>query len=94
MSVLANKKLVYADQVRGAILRAAPTAAYVIDQIPAVEAKPIIYGKWLIREHDDGYGHYFLYHCSECDCQNANQRNYCPECGATMEVSLYGNDQQ
>lgn len=60
MSVLSNKKLVYADQVRGAILRAVPTAVYVIDQVPAVEAKPVIHGKWLIREHDDGYGHYFF----------------------------------
>ena len=28
----------------------------------------------------------WLYHCSVCDTPNANQRNFCPECGAKMDL--------
>jgi hypothetical protein len=53
--------------------------------LPAIAAKPITYGNWIAHQHDDGYGVYVLFHCSECDCPNANKRNYCPECGAKMK---------
>jgi len=82
-----TRKLVYADQVRGAILRANPSIAYIVDSIAPVDAKPVIHGKWLVREHEDPRGNYALYHCSECDSPNANKRNFCPECGAQMDGS-------
>lgn len=53
--------------------------------LPAIDAKLITYGNWIARQHDDGFGPYVLFHCSKCDCPNANKRNYCPECGAKMK---------
>ena len=53
--------------------------------MPPVDAKPVVHGHWLARQHDDGHGPYVLYHCSECDCHNAQERFYCPECGSKMD---------
>ena len=54
------------------------------DFVPA-DAKPVIHGKWLEKKHEDGDSYFMLYHCSVCDCPNARQRFYCPECGAKMD---------
>jgi hypothetical protein len=81
---MSDRKLVYADQVRGAILKVAPSAAFVVDRISAVDAVPVRYGEWLLTLHEDPRGDFSLYHCSECDSPNARQRNFCPECGAKM----------
>ena len=48
------------------------------------DIKKVHYGKWIRKEHEDPRGNFHLYHCSECDCPNANQRFYCPECGSKM----------
>lgn len=53
--------------------------------VPPADAQYIKHGTWVPRQHDDGFGPYALSHCSECDCPNANKRNYCPECGAKMK---------
>ena len=84
MSVVNNRKLVYADQVRGAILKVEPSAAFIVDRVPAVDAVPVRYGEWLLKQHEDPRGDFSLYHCSECNSPNARQRNFCPECGAKM----------
>ena len=56
-----------------------------IDQMPTIEARPVVRGEWIEKPHTDGFeGHYFLYHCSRCDTPNANKRNFCDECGADM----------
>lgn len=84
MSAINNRKLVYADQVRGAILKVAPSAAFVVDRVPVVNAVPARHGEWVLKLHDDPRGDFGLYHCSECDSPNARQRNFCQECGAKM----------
>jgi hypothetical protein len=84
MNCINNRKLVYVDQVRGAILRVCPSASYIVDRLPAVDAVPVIYGEWIQKRHEDPRGDFNLYHCSECDSPNAQQRNFCPECGAKM----------
>ena len=81
---MSDRKLIYADQARGAILRVCPSAAFVVDRIPAVDIMPARYGEWLLKQHEDPRGNFGLYHCSECDSPNARQRNFCPECGAKM----------
>lgn len=55
--------------------------------MPPVDAKPVIHGKWITKQHDDGYGPYPLFHCSECDGLSAKQRNYCSDCGAKMDLT-------
>ena len=44
-------------------------------------------GRWVEREHEDARGNYNLFHCSRCDEPNARKKNYCPNCGAKMEVN-------
>ena len=44
-------------------------------------------GKWIEREHEDVRGNYNLFHCSRCDEPNARKKNYCPNCGAKMEIN-------
>ena len=69
-------------------------AAGMIDKLPAVDAKPVIYGKWL---RTDAYPHHV--YCSICyKTLVTNEEflkryeipnNFCPNCGAKMsEVGL------
>lgn len=44
-------------------------------------------GRWIEKEHKDERGDYILLHCSLCDEPNARKKNYCPNCGAKMEVT-------
>lgn len=52
-----------------------------IDQLPTADVAVVKHGRWILRE--DGY------HCSNCDIQaiyTGVKLNYCPNCGAKMEV--------
>jgi hypothetical protein len=42
---------------------------------------------WVEKTHNDGYGDYMLYHCSNCDTPTAQKKikNYCACCGFKME---------
>ena len=55
-----------------------------IDKAPAVDAVEVVHGRWIVKEHSAPYGGFHLFHCSECDSPNAQERNYCPNCGADM----------
>lgn len=55
-----------------------------IDNAPTVDAAPVRHGKWI--EEPDRHYHY---HCSECltvQGVSSIRMNYCPECGALMEM--------
>lgn len=62
-----------------------------IEDAPTIEAEPVRRGKWL--ECEDGWGDTH-YQCSECGKEwyleagtpKENGMNYCPNCGARMEV--------
>lgn len=43
-------------------------------------------GRWISRKHDDVGGWYILLHCDKCDQKSAKPLNFCPNCGARMEV--------
>jgi len=54
-----------------------------IENISAVDAEPVRHGRWI---HDNNN----LYGCSEClsreTMSHRKLKNYCPDCGAKMEV--------
>lgn len=53
-------------------------------ELPAVDAAQVRRGKWI--EEPDRHYHY---HCSECltvQGVSSIRMNYCPECGALMEM--------
>lgn len=53
-----------------------------IDAAPTVEAKPVRHGKWI-----DTPNYYQRWKCSLCGCHTRDAApNYCPNCGAKMEV--------
>lgn len=51
----------------------------IINQAPAVDAAPVVHGKW----KPDPYC-YHVFHCSVCDSPFWAMRAYCPNCGAKM----------
>lgn len=46
------------------------------------DVAPVVHGKWQYVETDDE--HFFL--CSVCNDKEYWESNYCPECGAKMDV--------
>ena len=53
------------------------------------EYAPVVHGRWIEKEYvDEPYGGYYLFHCSECGFPNARERNYCPNCGAKMDLEV------
>ena len=54
----------------------------VIESIPAVDAAPVIHGRW-VYEHGDPV----MMPCSVCGYQvyRYNNTHYCPYCGAKMD---------
>lgn len=61
------------------------SAACLIRQLPAVDAKPVQHGRWI--HHDDDIMPWN--ECSYCGFQtfDANVMSYCPNCGVKMDGS-------
>ena len=57
-----------------------------INHTPTVDAIPVKHGKWLpvLNGKDDDSNPAF--DCSECDAMCRKQYNYCPRCGAKMDL--------
>lgn len=52
-----------------------------IDNEPTVDAEPVRHGEWLpVDELYDAFD------CSECDAMVHKPCNYCPKCGAKMDL--------
>lgn len=62
-----------------------------IDQQPAVDAVEVVHGRWIHTaiEDDNWGGTFHKWTCSNCDFStghNPNGTNYCPNCGAKMDL--------
>lgn len=55
--------------------------------LPTIEAEPVKHGRW-IENSDPGQNINEHYMCSECGCtfHNWANDNYCPNCGARMDL--------
>lgn len=57
-----------------------------IKGLPAADVAPVVHGRWIDPEDDDGGT---LWHCSKCGCPvktiSKPNCNYCPKCGARMD---------
>ena len=57
-----------------------------IKNAPTIEAKPVVHGRWISKNH---HGYEWVFVCSNCDYIDGypfNDRpNYCPNCGAKMD---------
>ena len=76
-----EKKLIYFDDARRAILKADPKLAYCIERIKPVDAVEVVHGRW------EQNGNFLM--CSECyDLYKEREATvfcYCPNCGAKMD---------
>ena len=64
-------------------------ARRLIEDLPTVDAAPVVHGRW-VYEHDDPV----LLPCSVCGYQvyRYNNTHYCPECGAKMDGERRENE--
>lgn len=82
-----NDKLIYASDIRKAILRQEPRLAYLVEGVRAVDAKPVIHAHW-IKASSKEWG-FYEEQCSNCEMWSmGTNKNYCPNCGAKMEVEV------
>ena len=62
---------------------------YHIDHAPTVDAEPVRHGRWY-RAPLEQVGHpnfiYMMRRCSECGGVFDRKTNYCPSCGAKMDL--------
>ena len=55
----------------------------IIGEVPTIEAEPVKHGRWV----DNGIPESMLSKCSVCDYScGAYSFNYCPNCGAKMDL--------
>nr|DAI37279.1 MAG TPA: PROTEIN/RNA Complex, archaeal, ribosomal, 50S, protein.0A [Caudoviricetes sp.] len=53
-----------------------------VNAVPKEDVAPVVHGEWLCAETDDEQ--FFL--CSVCNDKEYWESNYCPNCGAKMDV--------
>lgn len=91
---LAYSRIDGIDRLYGQTTPDASDLEYAIDNVPTVDAVPVVHGEWVEMER----GHYFK--CSLCRnpipykfgwkyyngiISNKRYYNYCPNCGAKMD---------
>ena len=68
-----------------------------IDNAPTVDAAPVVHGWWkgyihsaLVRWKDGEpvWADRNVYRCSRCDFGTIAKHNYCPRCGAKMDLEV------
>lgn len=69
----------------------AERANYIVNSMPTIEAEPVRYGRWIhtITEDDDWGGTFHKWSCSVCNFHTGHNQalaNYCPNCGAKMDL--------
>lgn len=66
-------------------------SAYDVIMLPAADVAPVVHGRWIHEHISEGYAWVM---CSECEAVVhkilINKRlNYCPNCGAKMDLGNY-----
>jgi hypothetical protein len=60
-----------------------------IDEVPTIEAVPVVHGEWLIKEDESCFATWD--YCSVCGFEmgfagSSHYANFCPNCGAKMRT--------
>ena len=65
-----------------------------IEGLTAVDAVPVVHGRWVERMYKTGDITTISYFCSKCDGEHYFGRaNYCQNCGAKMDGERRGEDE-
>lgn len=92
---MATEKLISAAEARKAILKVSPSFAYVIDNVPGVDAVEVVHGRWIDKREIPSYSNKNIpvVECSKCRCLFCDIINvhsfmyhYCPNCGVKMDL--------
>lgn len=59
-----------------------------IDIAPTIEAETIKHGRWKHHQYGNTAGYY---ECDNCGKINSYESNYCPKCGAKMDLEEVEN---
>lgn len=60
------------------------TIAEIINNLPTIEAAPVVHGEWIDHEFEDMV---YSRECSECHYEIPNMNwNFCPNCGVDMRT--------
>ena len=57
-----------------------------VEEIPTADVAPVVHGRWIEQEK---YTFGVMYDCSICNnriLDNGHSWNYCPNCGAKMDL--------
>lgn len=57
----------------------------ILDQIPAADVAPVVRGRW-VPFHSTAAGD--IQYCSACKIGNAAKSDFCPHCGAKMDMEV------
>ena len=55
-----------------------------LESAPVADVKEVIHGEWKVDSYTAKYGN--PYRCSECREEHADTYQYCPNCGAKMDL--------
>ena len=75
------------DQYSLGLFHGAEYDAKLIDEVPIVDAVPVVHGRWIELGSDDTDD--FCWKCSNCNevqFEYPGRNNYCPNCGAKMDL--------
>ena len=50
------------------------------------EMQPVKHGRWIWDSSPEFGNPYGSYNCSECESKQAFKENFCPDCGARMDL--------
>lgn len=55
---------------------------------PTADSVEVVHGEWLFKHNPitDPKGYFVRIVCSECDLHTGQKSNYCPNCGAKMDL--------
>ena len=92
------EKLIYLEAAIEAVQKSVMLNDYekgfiqaLLQKVPAVDAAPVVHGRWE-NPYINRYGHP-CHCCSVCGFKASYQdKNYCPNCGAKMDLKEGGND--
>lgn len=61
-----------------------------IMKAPPVDAEPVRHGKWIVHDRAEECNGVLIskYECSECCCWERHETDYCPNCGARMDLEV------
>lgn len=102
-----NKKLIYTADFRKILKEKAENYAHGsiqrnmlyavmqwLDRQPRHDAEPVRHAQWIIVNMRSAYYLRKGFKCSLCDHEKLSKSNYCPNCGAKMDLKLNEEEEQ